>query len=81
MHLFFNLSNWANFGDILNADLVLLTVTCVYYTQMQAMKMMVRWLNAIQGTEHAEKYCTSTLRMLNTVLVTSGDLMEARRIA
>ena len=48
--------------------------------QMQSMKMMVRWLHAIQGTENAEKYCTSTLRMLNTVLATQGDLMEAKKI-
>jgi len=49
--------------------------------KVQAMKMMVRWLHAIQGTENSGKYCTSTLRMLNTVLTTSGDLMEAKRIA
>ena len=47
---------------------------------MQAMKMMVRWLHAIQGTDNSEKYCTSTLRMLNTVLTTAGDLMEAKKI-
>ena len=44
------------------------------------MKMMVRWLHAIQGTDNAEKYCTSTLRMLDSVLTTQGDLMESKRV-
>jgi len=55
-------------------------VTGETQAKMQAMKMMVRWLHAIQGTDNSEKYCTSTLRMLNTVLTTGGDLMEAKKI-
>lgn len=50
------------------------------YLQIQAMKMMVRWLHAIQSGDSAEKYCTSTFRLLNTVLTTHGDLIESGKI-
>jgi len=42
--------------------------------------MMVRWVKALQGTDVAEKYCGSTLRLLNSVISSQGDLMENKHI-
>ena len=42
--------------------------------QLQAMKMLVRWLEGLQS--NANNSGTSTLRLLYTVIIHEGDLME-----
>ena len=44
------------------------------YDQVQAMKLLVRWLLGIRS--NAQNSGTSTVRLLYTVIIHEGDLME-----
>ena len=48
------------------------------YAQLQALKMMTRWLLGVKSD--ANKSATSTLRLLYTLVLHEGDLMEKGRI-
>ena len=42
--------------------------------KMQAMKLLMRWLLGLKS--NMNNCCTSTLRLLYTIIVHEGDLME-----
>jgi len=49
-----------------------------FTTQLQAMKLLVRWLQGLKS--NASNSGTSTLRLLHTVIKHDGDLMEKSMI-
>lgn len=50
-----------------------------FVLQLQALKMMTRWLLGVKSDDN--KSATSTLRLLYTLVLHEGDLMEKGRIS
>ena len=50
----------------------------IFFFQLQAMKLLMRWLLGLKNNTNNSG--TSTLRLLYTVIVHEGDLMERGKI-
>lgn len=55
-----------------------MTSNTVYLSQVQAIKLLVRWLLGMKNNQ--SKSANSTLRLLSAMLVSEGDLTEQKKI-